>query len=77
MAVKPPLMRNVLHWCMWIGGEGKSKVAVTHLARLGVEVQEPAFWGVCSSLQKKKQPYGCFFGIVYHAICLKFFHLCG
>lgn len=28
-----------------IGGEGKSKVAVTHLALLGVKVQEPAFWG--------------------------------
>ena len=26
-------------------GEGKSKVAVTHLALLGVKIQEPAFWG--------------------------------
>lgn len=28
-----------------IGGEGKSIAAVTHLARLGVRRQEPAFWG--------------------------------
>ena len=27
-------------------GEGKSEVAVTHLASLGVKRQEPAFWGL-------------------------------
>ena len=27
-------------------GEGKSKVAVTHLASLGVKRQEPTFWGI-------------------------------
>ena len=30
---------------MRIAGEGKSMVAVTHLALLGVKRQEPAFWG--------------------------------
>ena len=28
-----------------IAGEGKSMIAVTHLALLGVKRQEPAFWG--------------------------------
>ncbi len=28
-----------------LSGEGKSMVAVTHLALLGVKRQEPAFWG--------------------------------
>ena len=28
-----------------LSGEGKSEVAVTHLASLGVKRQEPAFWG--------------------------------
>ena len=34
-----PLLRKT-------SGEGKSEVAVTHLALLGVKRQEPAFWGL-------------------------------
>ena len=30
-------------------GEGKSEVAVTHLALLGVKRQEPTFWGIRKS----------------------------
>jgi len=38
MAVRPPPERVP-------AGEGKSLVAVAHLASLGVKRQEPAFWG--------------------------------
>lgn len=50
MAVKPSLIAR-------IGREGKGKVAVTHLALLGVKRQETHF-GYSS---KEKAAYGCFF----------------
>lgn len=50
MAVKPSLIAR-------IGREGKCKVAVTHLALLGVKRQETAFWGI---IQKKKRLIAAF-----------------
>ncbi len=41
-----------------IAGEGKSMVAVTHLALLGVRRQEPAFWDIT---EEKEQPGSCSF----------------
>ena len=41
-----------------IGREGKSVVAVTHLALLGVKKQEAAFWGYT---KEKSSPYGLLF----------------
>ena len=43
---------------MRIAGEGKSLVAVTHLALLGVKRQEPAFW---DDTKEKSSPMDCFF----------------
>ncbi len=44
MDVKPPAVRLC-------AVEGRSVIAVTHLALLGVKIQDSAFWGI----QKKKQ----------------------
>ena len=47
---------------MRIGREGKSLVAVTHLASLGVKKQEAAFWGY---RQKKRAVLrGCSFMVM-------------
>lgn len=33
--------------------EGRSMVAVTHLALLGVKIQDPAFWGNIQKMEKQ------------------------
>ncbi len=49
-----------------IAGEGKSMVAVTHLALLGVRRQEPAFWDIT---EEKEQPGSCSFCQIKISIC--------
>ncbi len=73
MAVKPPLTAERFRWHLRIGGEGKSKIAVTHLARLGVKVQEPAFWGKYVVYYKRKAALRLLFHIIGNCAAITYY----
>jgi len=53
---------------MRIGREGKSLIAVTHLALLGVKKQEAAFWGKANEIairKKRAVPVDCSFKVMH------------
>ena len=43
--------------------EDRSMVAVTHLALLGVKIQDPAFWGHIQKMEKQSSGTAAFAGM--------------